>query len=57
MTQTLLLQVCRRGGVFHLWGHSWEIAENKEWPQLERCLAYLGKHKDQALCVTNSELC
>ncbi|HEX3081998.1 MAG TPA: glycosyltransferase, partial [Candidatus Saccharimonadia bacterium] len=27
-----------RGGVFHLWGHSWEIDANHDWTRLERVL-------------------
>lgn len=28
-----------RGGIFHLWGHSWELDEHGLWPVLERFLA------------------
>lgn len=30
-----------RGGVFHLWGHSWELAENNGWERLESVLQYI----------------
>lgn len=33
----------RLGGVFHLWGHSWEIDRNRDWNRLERVLAYISK--------------
>src|SRR5262249_2962910 len=26
---------CARGGVLHLWGHSWEVEEKAYWHQLE----------------------
>ena len=30
------------GGVWHLWGHSWEIANSDLWPDLERLLKYIS---------------
>jgi peptidoglycan-N-acetylglucosamine deacetylase len=45
------------GGVFHLWGHSWEIEETKQWEQLARVFAVMARYKDRIRCVTNSELC
>lgn len=47
----------REGGVFHLWGHSWEIEEAGQWEALERVLAAMGECKPEARCVTNGELC
>jgi peptidoglycan-N-acetylglucosamine deacetylase len=37
-------RVLNDGGVFHLWGHSWELAENDEWQALSRVLAYIAHH-------------
>jgi len=31
-----------RGGVYHLWGHAWEIEERNEWDKLEDLLAYIA---------------
>jgi peptidoglycan/xylan/chitin deacetylase (PgdA/CDA1 family) len=31
-----------RGGVYHLWGHSWEVHANGDWARLERVLAYIS---------------
>ena len=31
-----------RGGVLHLWGHSWEIERDGLWPALDRVLASLA---------------
>jgi len=36
----------KEGGIFHLWGHSWEIEEHYEWPKLERVLEYISGRKD-----------
>jgi hypothetical protein len=34
------------GGVFHLWGHSWEIEANNDWKRLDRVLAHISGHPD-----------
>jgi peptidoglycan/xylan/chitin deacetylase (PgdA/CDA1 family) len=31
-----------QGGVYHLWGHSWEVAARRDWQRLERVLAHIG---------------
>jgi peptidoglycan/xylan/chitin deacetylase (PgdA/CDA1 family) len=57
-TAIALLNCARRkGGVFHLWGHSWEIEETGQWEALERVLAAMGECKQESRCVTNGELC
>jgi peptidoglycan/xylan/chitin deacetylase (PgdA/CDA1 family) len=32
-----------RGGVYHLWGHSWEIDARDDWQRLERVLGHIGR--------------
>jgi peptidoglycan/xylan/chitin deacetylase (PgdA/CDA1 family) len=32
----------REGGIFHLWGHSWEIDRKNDWGKLERVLQYIS---------------
>ena len=54
LTSRLLERISARGGVFHLWGHSWEIEKNGLWPQLERLAATLGK-LPTAVHVTNRQ--
>lgn len=44
------------GGVFHLWGHSWEIERFGQWKNLERALERMGELRGDAVCLTNSEL-
>jgi peptidoglycan-N-acetylglucosamine deacetylase len=40
-------EICRReGGVFHLWGHSWEVDARGDWQRLERLLAHISGHPD-----------
>ncbi len=51
----LLERAAQQGGVFHLWGHSWEIERYNLWPDLERVLSAMS-HYPNARPVTNSEL-
>lgn len=47
--------VAARGGVAHLYLHSWEIAERDEWGKLDRVLATVAGRPDFAY-LDNSEL-
>ncbi len=44
-----------RGGVFHLWGHSWEIEKYDLWRPLEQALSYISK-RDDCRYRTNGEV-
>src|SRR5581483_6701047 len=46
----------REGGIFHLWGHSWEIDQFGLWPALERIAESLGALSNAAQ-LTNGEVC
>lgn len=49
-------QACaHHGGHFHLWGHSWELAEHDLWQSLDDCLHRLRDLN--ARFVTNQEWC
>ena len=48
-------QVQKNGGVFHLWGHSWELEYRDGWKRLEKVLAHIA-YKDDVAYVTNQEL-
>jgi Polysaccharide deacetylase len=48
--------VCRKGGVFHLWGHSWEFGHFDGWPMLESFLQYAAERVPQDRRVTNGQL-
>ena len=54
--EALLLKGLERGGVFHLWGHSWEIEENGDWESLDSILELLSRYRDRVHFVTNEEL-
>lgn len=51
----LFEHTCQTGGVFHLWGHSWEIEKYNGWQKLENVLAYIARKQD-VLHQTNTEL-
>jgi peptidoglycan/xylan/chitin deacetylase (PgdA/CDA1 family) len=42
LAMELFDRVVRTGGIFHLWGHSWEVDQNDDWDRLARVLAYIG---------------
>ncbi|MFG0255449.1 MAG: polysaccharide deacetylase family protein [Rhodopirellula sp. JB053] len=55
-----LLQRClHHGGVFHLWGHSWEIEQEDQWQSLDKVLSMLGEHvtNGNILTMNNSDVC
>jgi peptidoglycan/xylan/chitin deacetylase (PgdA/CDA1 family) len=43
------------GGLFHLWGHSWEIDAHDDWARLERVLRHIGG-RTSVRYLTNGEL-
>jgi len=45
----------KKGGIFHLWGHSWEIEEKGCWHELETLFKRISG-MDNLLKITNSEL-
>jgi peptidoglycan-N-acetylglucosamine deacetylase len=47
--------VAAQGGVFHLWGHSWEIDRNGDWARLERVLDHIAG-RDEIAYASNSEV-
>jgi peptidoglycan/xylan/chitin deacetylase (PgdA/CDA1 family) len=57
LAEKLLENVLTRGGVFHLWGHSWELESAGQWDALERILKLLARAASSARVVTNGQLC
>lgn len=47
-------ETCVNGGVFHLWGHSWEVDDNDDWLRLRRICDEISD--SDASFVTNAEL-
>lgn len=54
LAMALFDEVLATGGVYHLWGHSWEIDQNEDWERLERVLGYIGR-RPGVQYVTNCE--
>ena len=55
LAKAMFDRVCKTGGVFHLWGHSWEIDGHNDWERLEDVLRYIA-HKKDVQYLTNGEL-
>jgi len=36
----------KSGGVFHLWGHSWEVDQHDDWKKLEQVFAYISSRQE-----------
>ena len=51
----LFEKVKKEGGIFHLWGHSWEIEKNGDWSRLEYVLDYISSCPEISY-LTNGEL-
>jgi glycosyltransferase involved in cell wall biosynthesis/peptidoglycan/xylan/chitin deacetylase (PgdA/CDA1 family) len=56
LAEEMFLRTMERGGVFHLWGHSWEIAEREQWQALEHFLAFAAANGKGVRCVSNGDL-
>jgi len=41
-------QTMENGGVFHLWGHSWEVNKYNQWKSLEAVFEYISNREDVA---------
>jgi len=48
-------RINEHGGVFHLWGHSWELNDRDGWRRLERVLEHIARREHVAY-VTNRGL-
>jgi peptidoglycan-N-acetylglucosamine deacetylase len=48
-------RVVEAGGVFHLWGHSWEIEARDDWGRLERVMAHIAR-RPQVDYIRNGDL-
>lgn len=46
LTEHYIAKILKHGGSFHLWGHSWEIAENNLWEQLENIFKLLSNRAE-----------
>ena len=54
LSEILINRIMMTGGVFHLWGHSWEIEKYGLWKELEMLLELLAFNREIAY-MTNTE--
>lgn len=54
LAKRLVQQISRQKGIFHLWGHSWEIEQYGLWNELEETFKML-RYIDNALFLDNTE--
>jgi peptidoglycan/xylan/chitin deacetylase (PgdA/CDA1 family) len=57
LAEPLLERAQALGGVFHLWGHSWELQQSGQWQRLEEVLRFLSQFTGGPPSLTNGELC
>jgi peptidoglycan/xylan/chitin deacetylase (PgdA/CDA1 family) len=55
-TRGLIDRVCANGGVFHVWGHSWEIERFNGWSMLDDLLRYAAERFPAHARLTNGEV-
>lgn len=55
---TMLDHAIATGGVFHLWGHSWELEDHDQWDALEGVLKRIADHANtgRVTLLNNGEL-
>jgi peptidoglycan-N-acetylglucosamine deacetylase len=56
LANRLFQRALAKDGVFHLWGHSWEIEQHDQWQQLEQFFAAIMPYRAAARFVTNGQL-
>jgi peptidoglycan/xylan/chitin deacetylase (PgdA/CDA1 family) len=62
LARRLIERACAVGGVFHLWGHSWELEQTRQWDRLDEVLACIAAHARDApgargITMTNGQIC
>jgi hypothetical protein len=57
LAESLLVRVLLNGGVFHVWGHSWELQERDQWQRLEHVLQMVSNAEAKVQRATNGQIC
>jgi peptidoglycan/xylan/chitin deacetylase (PgdA/CDA1 family) len=55
LARAMFDRAVEEGGVYHIWGHSWEIDRHNDWERLEGVFRYISG-RPGVRYVTNSEL-
>jgi hypothetical protein len=56
LARSLVHETVSLGGVFHLWGHSWELEEMGQWQRLDETLRFMSEAAAKAPPLTNGQL-
>ena len=54
---SLLRRAIEAGGVFHLWGHSWELQQTGQWQRLDEVLRIMSQFARDSLVLANGQIC
>jgi peptidoglycan-N-acetylglucosamine deacetylase len=59
LAKNLASRALAEGGVFHIWGHSWEVEQTKQWGRLDEVLGFLAQlqREQNVPCLSNGEIC
>jgi hypothetical protein len=57
LARSLFFRVVEDGGVFHLWGHSWELQETGQWQRLDDVLLFMSEFRKEVTTLTNGQIC
>jgi peptidoglycan/xylan/chitin deacetylase (PgdA/CDA1 family) len=57
LARGMLNRAIEDGGVFHFWGHSWEIEAEGQWENVDSLLKTMSECRHEFKIVTNSEVC
>lgn len=55
LAKSLFERALKKGDVYHIWGHSWEIEKHGLWSELEEVLKYIASRED-CIYLTNGEM-
>ena len=55
LARAMFDRVIREGGIYHIWGHSWEIDDHGDWERLENVFRYISANP-KINYITNGEL-
>jgi len=55
LARAMFDRVIEEGGIYHIWGHSWEIDEHNDWERLENLFRYISANP-KVKYVANGEL-
>ncbi|MEO6435623.1 MAG: polysaccharide deacetylase family protein [Tepidisphaeraceae bacterium] len=57
LARRLIERAAGAGGVFHLWGHSWELVEQRQWERLDEVFRVMAEHARHARHWSNGRIC